>query len=82
MSLYSAVVEGNGGGAVVSPATPDRLPDAFSRRLFEMSSVLPDPMADCARRLGIQVEPGARTLICNARMRDVMRALITGSQMA
>lgn len=80
--LFNVQLSAAGKSPVIFPARPDDLPDRFSRLLFDISSILPDPMAQAARRLGVDVEPGARALICNAGLRDIMTALLTGTQLA
>lgn len=43
--LFNIHIDRNEGHSIVFPSDPTRLPDEFSRRLYQMSSMPPDPLA-------------------------------------
>jgi hypothetical protein len=70
-------------GDALSPAMfpnhPEQLSDPFARRLFSMSSQLPEFMRMAAVRQGYQAEPGARGMSMNADFRAVVSFLNVGT---
>jgi hypothetical protein len=62
------------------PSSPQALTDDHSRKLFRMSSELPDFMQKTAVELGFAVTAGARGLVCNADMTTVVQALEVGTK--
>lgn len=78
--LFNVHLSSVGQAPIVFPSSATGLPDKHARLLFDISSPLPEPMARVAKSLGIAVEPGARAYVCNARLREVMLALLTASQ--
>ena len=56
------------------------MPDDFARRLFQMSSLLPEKMVDRGRAMGIDLEPNARGMAFNADMVCLIKFLITDSR--
>ncbi|MBL8796181.1 MAG: VWA domain-containing protein [Planctomycetia bacterium] len=62
---------------------PDReadLPDNFAKMLFKMSSPLPLPMRETAKRDGFKVGEGSRGFMYNADMVSVIRFLDVGTR--
>lgn len=55
------------------PSADGHLPPGEVREIFQCSSDLPDPLAAALREAGIAVNPGARGMIYNARMVDLIR---------
>lgn len=80
--LFNVHLSSAGQVPIVFPSSASELPDKHARLLFDISSPLPEPMVRAAKSLGIAVEPGARAYVCNARLREVMLALLTASQAA
>jgi hypothetical protein len=64
---------------ITYPVEPDRLPDEFARKLFEMSSTLPNHMIEEARAAGYDVSTGARGFVFNADMVEVISFLRIGT---
>jgi hypothetical protein len=64
------------------PASPDRLPDDFSRQLFAMSSVLPDSFQSAAAGSGLSLAAGARGMAFNADMAVLVQFLDMGTRPA
>lgn len=82
VALFNVQLETRDGPPIVFPSTPDLLQDKDSRTMFEISSVLPEPMARAARAMGAEIQPGARAYIRNGRLREVMLGLLTASRPA
>jgi hypothetical protein len=57
------------------PASDAGLPEPYAVRLFSMSSVLPDAMANGLRHEGLQLQAGARAFVYNADLTSVIRLL-------
>ena len=64
------------------PHSGEILPNDYARSLFDMSSVLPDPIFDRARSEGFEVEPGARGMVFNADMTALIKFLDMGTRVA
>jgi hypothetical protein len=58
------------------------MPDEFARQLFQMSSVLPEPMINKARADGQDLEPNARGMAYNADMVSLIKFLDMGTRAA
>jgi len=58
------------------------MPDMFSRQLFQMSSVLPEPIREKARAAGQELEPNARGMAYNADMVALIKFLDMGTRAA
>ena len=70
------------GGAIEFPAAPAALPaDPYARKLFEMSSVIPDSMLAQARTHGIHIDDGARGMVFNSDFNAVANLLEMGTTM-
>lgn len=55
------------------------MPDQFARTLFQMSSILPEPMVKLARARKQELEPNARGMAYNADMVDLINFLDMGT---
>lgn len=55
------------------PSSDANLSPDLLRHAFRASSVLPEPLAASLRAAGLAIQRGARGLICNARMGDLIR---------
>ncbi len=64
------------------PASPDGLPGPFARQLFLMSSRLPPPMIEEARRIGLRVAEQARGYVFNADLDALVAFLHIGTRPA
>src|SRR5207249_2729094 len=62
------------------PDAEERLPDDFARLLFRMSSVLPPPMRETAKREGYLVSEQTRGFVFNADLVSVIRFLDIGTR--
>ncbi|GAA2431840.1 VWA domain-containing protein [Actinomadura vinacea] len=62
------------------PATGDGLTES-GRRLFAMSSPLPDSMLAYAKELGVSAEPGSRGFVYNGEIGDIVQFLDIGTRL-
>ena len=67
--------------SVLYPVQNDNLPDDFAKQLFEMSSVLPEPVRSTFVDEGYEVQPEARAFVFNAGIVDVMQCLDIGTRL-
>ncbi|MGI9459729.1 MAG: vWA domain-containing protein, partial [Pirellulales bacterium] len=58
------------------------MPDEFARNLFDMSSLLPESMAEKARNDGQNIEPNARGMVYNGDMLSLIKFLDIGTRAA
>lgn len=65
---------------VVFPADDDELPDDFARTLFEVTSPLPDNLAEQARSEGMELPADARGFAFNADLTELIRFLDLGTR--
>ena len=65
---------------IAFPPEQFRLPDDFARKLFSMSSRLPEHMRAMARQQGLTLEQGARGFVFNADASSVVQFLDIGTQ--
>ena len=78
--LFNLHVSAAGGAPLRYPATPPVTSDPFSAQLFSMSSALPPAYADFAATTGVAVHPGARGMVYQAGMEDVVGFLEIGTR--
>jgi hypothetical protein len=62
------------------PVSHAGLPEPYAVRLFSMSSVLPDVMANGLRQDGFQLQAGARAFVYNADLTSVIQLLDIGTR--
>jgi hypothetical protein len=67
---------------VIFPDSPDNLPDAYSRMLFETASPLTPVMRALAREMGIPATEGSRAFVLNADMVLLVQAIDIGTRPA
>ncbi|MDB5387891.1 MAG: von Willebrand factor type [Planctomycetaceae bacterium] len=67
---------------IMFPHSIEVLPDPFARDLFEMSSVLPEPMFQRAVADGFPLQPGARGFVFNADMVSLLQFLDMGTRIS
>lgn len=65
---------------VAFAASAEGLPDRNAAMLFDMSSPLPPPMISAAKRLGYQVDEGARGFLYNAEATALIEFLDIGTR--
>jgi hypothetical protein len=63
------------------PSSDEGLIDDHARMLFRMSSILPEPALDTARREGYSVGLAARGFVFNADVVSVIQFLNIGTRM-
>ncbi|HEY8743802.1 MAG TPA: vWA domain-containing protein [Chloroflexota bacterium] len=68
------------GPTLTFPDQEETLPDSFARRLFGMSSVLPEGLLGVAQREGFAVGEQARGFVFNGDLVDVIRFLDIGTR--
>lgn len=64
------------------PNTDEILPDALAQVLFQMSSVLPEPLYESAVAEGFELQAGARGMAFNADMVSLIKFLDMGTRVA
>ncbi len=62
------------------PDTEDALPDDLAKRLFRMSSVLPEPSRNLAATLDLPVTENSRGFVFNADMTALVQFLDIGTR--
>jgi hypothetical protein len=67
---------------IMFPHSIEVLPDPFARDLFEMSSVLPEPMYQRALADGFPLQPGSRGFVFNADMVSLLQFLDMGTRIS
>lgn len=65
---------------VVFPADDDELPDEFARTLFDVTSPLPETLAEQARSEGMELPAAARGFAFNADLTELIRFLDLGTR--
>jgi internalin A len=73
--LYNVHLSDSSGPEITLPSTEEALPDEFSRLLFRISSVLPEPMVAGAVNSGLTPSAGARGLFVNATAETLAKVL-------
>ena len=59
-------------GETIFPSTENGLPNKYAKKLFRMSSLLPQPFITPAKSRGFMVEPNARGFMYNAGIEHVV----------
>lgn len=80
--LFNIHLSSAAGDPIELPTKPNKLPDEFSRQLFECSSKLTPFMISRATELGMTVEEGSRGFIFNAQPMQVIHFLDIGTRPA
>lgn len=78
--LFNLHLSSDGSAPIVFPAADDHLPDDYARRLFEMSSPLPDDMRTAASRQSLSLAGSARGFAFNADITSIVQFLDVGTQ--
>jgi hypothetical protein len=78
--LFNCHLSSQTAAPIEFPADEDKLPDEHGRRLFTMSSPLPDYMREIAEQEGYPVADGARGFAFNADIVAVIRFLDIGTR--
>ncbi|MDQ3757927.1 MAG: VWA domain-containing protein [Actinomycetota bacterium] len=78
--LFNLHLSSDHSDPVVFSAVEQHLPDDYARRLFRMSSPLPEDMRNAARRHDLSLPEGARGFAFNADISSVVRFLDVGTQ--
>jgi hypothetical protein len=78
--LFNAHLSSRTERPVEFPDLEADLPDEFARLLFRLSSPLPPPLRDTARREGFRVSEGTRGFVFNADLVSVIRFLDIGTR--
>jgi hypothetical protein len=78
--LFNAHLSSRGEAPIEFPDSEIGLPDEPARRLFRMSSHLPEVMAQAARQAGFGVGPQTRGFVFNADLASVVRFLDVGTR--
>lgn len=80
--LLNAHISSRPGNQIEFPASEAALPDDYARLLFRMSSILPPPMRETARREGFQVDEASRGFVFNADLVGIIRFLDIGTRVS
>ena len=62
------------------PDRDDGLPDDLAKRLFRMSSVLPEPSRNLAETMGLAVSENSRGFVFNSNMEALVQFLDIGTR--
>jgi hypothetical protein len=80
--LYNCHISSAGGEPVRWPSEEKELTDPHAKKLFRMSSVLPDQAVELAQRAGEPVKKGSRGFVFNADIVDLVKFLDIGTRPA
>lgn len=80
--FFNCCVSSTPGDPFLFRGNGELMPDQFSRDLFKMSSVLPDPIVRKAAEMGQELEPNARGMAYNADMVTLIKFLDMGTRSA
>lgn len=78
--LFNCHISENGSAPIAFPALKRELPDEFARTLFDVSSPLPENLAEQARAEGIDLDPESRGFAFNADLTELIRFLDLGTR--
>lgn len=78
--LFNCHISENCSAPIAFPAQKRELPDAFARTLFDVSSLLPENLAEQARAEGIDLDPESRGFAFNADLTELIRFLDLGTR--
>ncbi len=79
--LFNCHLSETAADPVPFPSSSEVLPDKLAKVLFEMSSLLPEPMFQRARAEGVaDLQPNARGMAFNADMKTLIRFLDIGTR--
>src|SRR5262249_27214993 len=73
--LFNCHISETAGRPILFPAVENELPDAYSRLLFQMSSVMPRPM-----QVAAEAAEGARGFVFNADLPGLIQFLDIGTR--
>lgn len=80
--FFNCCVSSTPGDRFLFRGNGELMPDQFARQLFQMSSVLPEPILKKARDMGQELEPNARGMAYNADMVTLIKFLDMGTRSA
>lgn len=78
--LFNCHISDNSTSPIAFPSKTRDLPDDFARTLFEVSSPLPENLAEQARADGMKLEPDSRGFAFNADLTELIRFLDLGTR--
>ena len=78
--LLNSHISSNNAPEILFPDSEDGLPDQHARLLFEMSSIMPDPMRKIAQQSGYKVSDKSRGFVFNAQIITVIEWLDIGTR--
>ncbi len=78
--LFNCHISGHAAAPIVFPNSDAGLPDAWARKLFELSSLLPQSMSNSAIGEGFPIGVDARGFAFNADLVDLIRFLDIGTR--
>ena len=78
--LFNCHISGHASAPIVFPNTDAGLPDDWARKLFELSSLLPQSMSDSAIGEGFPIGVDAKGFAFNADLVDLIRFLDIGTR--
>jgi uncharacterized protein YegL len=78
--LFNCHISSAAGASVLFPDCPQGLSDQYANLLYEMSSMLPEPIRDAARREGFTVSESTRGFAFNANLVELIRFLDIGTR--
>lgn len=81
--MFNCHISGTKASSVLFPAAESELPtDQFAKKLFRMSSILPEPILDLAGKEGFDVKEKSRGFAFNADLVDLIDILDIGTRVS
>ena len=80
--IFNCNISSLGGNSVLFPSSTAGISDPFAEMLFNISSVLPEPMAKAANTEGFKIEPGARGFAYQADLVELIQFIDIGTKPA
>jgi hypothetical protein len=77
--LFSCHISAAAGSPIEYPASDGSLPDRYARWLFSLSSEIPETLVKNALDAGLQVGPGSRGFVFNAKAGTLVKFLRIGT---
>jgi hypothetical protein len=79
--LFNCHISAQRARPVLYPSNESELPDDFARKLFEMSSILPESFRNAAAQLGVRMDEAARGFVFNADPSTVVQFYQIGTSL-
>lgn len=78
--LFNCYISSNIANPILFPDSKEVLKDSFGKKLFEMSSILPQTITETARQNGLTIGNNARGFVYQAGLKDVVQFVEVGTR--